>query len=90
MANDIKSPLFADLKPKPTIGDKKGLIRNKSSIDTGAASKAKTGAVTSRYLLPKKPATSTDAKKVSPLAKKSVAGKASTAKRSPGVGVGWK
>lgn len=73
------------------------MVRNKSSIDTGAAAKSKSAAVTSRYLLPKKVSTTAagDAatKKVSPLAKKGVGGVkgsgiVTNAKRSPVVG--WK
>lgn len=85
--------LFADLKSKAEAADKKKttLVRNKSSIDTGAAFKAKTGAVTSRYLQPKK---TVEVKKVSPGGRKtalSTTKNASTAKRSPVVGSGtWK
>lgn len=78
------------------VDTKKGvpLVRNKSSIDTRAALKAKTSvAVTSRYLQPKKTVDANAAtKKVSPLQAKKTSGvgtaKATAAKRSPMAG--WK
>lgn len=83
---DIKSRIDPEAKKKAMM------VRNKSSIDAGAATKAK-AAVTSRYLQPKKPVTGSTGveKKKSPLGNKKIltASPKPPAKRSPAtVGLG--
>ena len=89
---------ISDLKAKGDAVNKlkSPLVRNKSSIDTGAAMKAKsaaaTGPVTSRYLQPKKTASVTAKPSVSPMGNRKPTNgplKGAMPKKSPAT-TGWK